>query len=216
MTGLPDDFTDTAGFRRARAEPDTDRHWRSRLAWAGRQPSITGARVLLRPPRICDWQAWAALRRQSRDFLSPWEPLWSRDHLSKAAFRRRLRHYRHNDTVCPFLIFRRPDNKLLGGVTLSNIRHGVSLSCALGYWIGAPYARQGYMGEAMGVVLAHAFGELGLHRVEAACLPNNEASRRLLEKCGFHQEGIAREYLRINGRWQDHVLFALLASDPRP
>ncbi len=218
MSGSRADFTDAAGRQQARTDPEarTGSRWRLRLARAGVGPVIAGDRVFLRPPRLGDWRAWVALRRQSRDFLAPWEPVWSRDHLSKAAFRRRLHHYRHNETVRAFLIFRHEDDALLGGVTLSNIRFGVSKSCSLGYWIGAPYARQGYMSEALDLVLNHAFLSLGLHRIEAACLPANEASRRLLDKCGFRQEGLAREYLKINGRWQDHLLFALLKSDPRP
>ena len=87
---------------------------------------------------------------------------------------------------------------------------------SLGYWTGAPYARQGYMTEAVACVLDHAFGRLNLHRVEAACLPHNDASRGLLLKCGFKEEGLGRGYLKIDGRWRDHLLFAILRDDPRP
>jgi ribosomal-protein-alanine N-acetyltransferase len=112
-----------------------------------------------------------------------------------------------------FLIFRAADDALLGGITLSNLRRGVSQTATLGYWIGAAHARQGYVTEALWATLEYAFQRLGLHRVEAACLADNEASRRLLLKSGFQEEGYAREYLRINGSWQDHQLFAILRGE---
>jgi ribosomal-protein-alanine N-acetyltransferase len=173
-------------------------------------------RVTLRPPSQRDWRVWAELRTESREFLTPWEPTWSYDALTRGAFRRRLRAYRNESregTSYSFLVFRNDDDALLGGVTLSNLRRGVAQSASLGYWIGARHSRQGYMTEALTAVLKFAFSELGLHRVEAACLPNNAASKGLLLKCGFREEGYAREYLRIDGRWQDHLLFAVLRED---
>ncbi len=121
-----------------------------------------------------------------------------------------------HDTGYAFLIFRHEDGRLVGGVSMSNIRRGVAQSASLGYWMGAPFARHGYMTEALEAVLDFGFNSLGLHRIEAACLPSNQASRGLLAKVGFREEGYAREYLRINGVWQDHVLFAILRTDARP
>ncbi|HEY5598974.1 MAG TPA: GNAT family protein, partial [Kiloniellales bacterium] len=168
------------------------------------------------PPVQRDWREWAALRAESREFLVPWEPTWPYDALTRGAFRRRLKIYKseaRQGSSFSFLVFRRADDVLLGGVTLSNLRRGVAQAGSLGYWIGESYARQGYMTEALAAVLNFAFVRLGLHRVEAACLPDNLASRALLLKCGFAEEGYAREYLRINGRWQDHLLFAILRRD---
>ncbi len=165
-----------------------------------------------------DWREWTELRAASREFLEPWEPTWPEDALTRSAFRRRLRRQVRDgdeDRGYAFFVLQRQDDSLIGGVTLSNIQRGVSQSCNLGYWIGAAYARQGYMTEALNCVLSHCFGSLGLHRVEAACLPHNEASKRLLGRCGFNREGYAHEYLRIDGAWQDHLLFALLAPDHR-
>ncbi len=179
---------------------------------------VEQARIYLRAPRQRDWKSWAAVREQSRRFLVSWEPTWSNDALSRAAFRRRIRVYNQElrqGTSYSFLIFRREDHALLGGVTLSNIRRGVAQSGSLGYWIGQPFTRQGYMTEALNGTIGFAFDELGLHRIEAACLPSNHASRAVLEKVGFAEEGFAREYLRINGTWQDHRLFAMLKNDPR-
>ncbi|MEE8500916.1 MAG: GNAT family protein [Kiloniellales bacterium] len=178
--------------------------------------NLEGDRVYLQLPVQRNWDAWAALRAESRDFLAPWEPPWAYDSLTRGAYRRRLKTYKsemRQGLTYSFLIFRRIDDALLGGITLSNLRRGVAQSATLGYWIGAAHSRQGYMTEALAAVLEFAFSRLELHRVEAACLPANEASRRLLLKSGFREEGYAREYLRINGRWQDHQLYAMLRSE---
>jgi [ribosomal protein S5]-alanine N-acetyltransferase len=182
----------------------------------GQQPVIRGEGVYLRYPRVADFLAWAKLRGESSAFLTPWEPSWSSDELSKGAFRRRLRRYQREarmDSAYAFLVFRQMDNTLVGGCTLSNVRRGVTQCCALGYWIGERFSRQGHMFDAVRALIPFIFRTLGLHRIEAACLPDNEASRNLLVKAGFRQEGLARRYLLINGEWQDHVLFALLADE---
>lgn len=179
---------------------------------------LTGPRVLLRPPETRDGRAWVTLRRASEEFLRPWEPTWPPDGSSIAAFHRR-RHQAKDEWRAEsgygFLIFGRENNELLGGITLSNVRLGVARTGSLGYWAGAPHARKGYMTEAVRCVLDYSFGQLQLHRVEAACLPDNQASRGLLLKCGFHEEGLARQYLKINGRWCDHITFGILENDPR-
>ena len=180
---------------------------------------LEGRRLYLHPPRYRDWRGWADLRSRSRDFLVPWEPTWLPDALSRATYRRRLRHMAlewRDDTGYSFLIFRHEDDAILGGATLSQVRRGVAQTASLGYWIGAPYARQGYMTEALLCLLPFVFDRLGLHRLEAACLPHNESSRELLAKIGFREEGYARGYLRINGTWQDHVLYALVRDDAWP
>lgn len=182
----------------------------------GQQPVINGDGVYLRYPRVADFAAWTRLRSESRTFLAPWEPAWATDELSKGAFRRRLKRYQREareDSAYAFFVFRSTDNALLGGCTLSNVRRGVTQCCALGYWIGERFARQGYMSDAVRALIPFIFRTLGLHRIEAACLPSNEPSRSLLAKAGFCQEGVARRYLQINGDWQDHLLFALLSDD---
>jgi len=181
-------------------------------------PSIFGGTVSLRAPHPNDYQAWAELRAASRAFLTPWEPTWSRDDLTRAAFRRRLKQYARDmrdDMAYPFFIFRTDDDTLLGGVTVSHVRRGVAQSCAIGYWIGRSHIGCGHMTAALNALIPYVFDTLNLHRIEAACLPHNDASMRVLEKCGFQREGYARRYLRINGAWSDHVLFALLAEDVR-
>jgi ribosomal-protein-alanine N-acetyltransferase len=182
-------------------------------------PAIAGNGVILRMPQMSDFPAWAQLRAVSRNFLTVWEPIWPDDDLTRSAFRRRIRRYiedQRNDQAYPFFIFRANDNVLVGGLTLANIRRGVAQCGTIGYWVGAPHARRGYMTAAVRTVVSFSFGTLRLHRLEAACIPTNTASMRLLEKTGFIREGYAREYLCINGIWQDHLLYARLRNDPGP
>jgi len=184
----------------------------------GQQPVIRGEGVYLRYPRMADFLPWSRVRGDSRAFLTPWEPVWATDELTRGAFRRRLKRYaretRH-DTAYAFFVFREEDDALLGGCTLSNVRRGVTQCCALGYWVGERFARQGYMHDAVKALIPFIFRTLGLHRIEAACLPSNGPSRSLLAKAGFREEGLAKRYLMINGEWQDHVLFALLADEAK-
>ncbi len=181
-------------------------------------PVIQAEGVLLRTPQMSDYPDWAELRAQSRDFLTPWEPLWAADELSRSSFRRRVRHYLRDlreDMGYALFVFAADGGDLVGGLTLCNVRRGVTQACTLGYWIGEPYARQGYMTAAVRAVIPFVFDSLELHRLEAACLPANTASVKLLERTGFTHEGLARRYLKINGVWQDHLLYALLEADPR-
>ena len=178
-------------------------------------PSIVGEGVTLRMPQMTDFADWAALRELSREFLTPWEPTWPADDLSRGAFRRRLRRYAEDlraDQGYAFLIIRSADDVLIGGLTLANIRRGVAQAGSIGYWMGLPFVRHGYMTAAVRAVIPFVFGTLRLHRLEAACIPTNVASIRLLEKTGFVREGYAREYLCINGIWQDHLLYARLKA----
>jgi ribosomal-protein-alanine N-acetyltransferase len=182
-------------------------------------PNIEGKRVRLRYPLAGDYEAWAELRETSRAFLTPWEPTWPFDDLTRAAFRRRVRRYQREvreDRAYAFFVFASDTDELVGGCTLSNIRRGVSQCCSLGYWVGERHARKGYLGDAVSALVPFVFETLGMHRLEAACLPSNEPSKHLLARCGFAQEGIARRFLRINGSWRDHLLFAILDDDPRP
>ena len=182
----------------------------------GQQPVIRGEGIYMRYPRAVDYIAWAKLRGESRDFLMPWEPAWADDELTRGAFRRRIKRYQKEtrlDSAYVFFVLRQSDDALLGGCTLSNVRRGVTQCCTLGYWVGARFARQGYMTAAVKALIPFIFKTLGLHRIEAACLTDNEASKNLLACTGFVQEGLARRYLLINGEWADHLLFAQLKED---
>ena len=182
-------------------------------------PPVNGDGVVLKTPQMGDYAQWAQLREASRDFLTPWEPTWPADDLTRASFRQRMRRYAEDmrtDQAYPFFMFRKEDNALIGALALANVRRGVAQAASLGYWAGAPHARRGYMTAAVRALLPVAFDLLRLHRVEAACIPTNVASVRLLERTGFHREGYARAYLCINGMWQDHLLYAQLRTDPKP
>lgn len=182
----------------------------------GQQPVIRGTGLYLRYPRMADYLAWARLRAESREFLTPWEPVWADDELTRGAFRRRIKRYQKEtrlDSAYVFFVLRESDDALIGGCTLSNVRRGVTQCCTLGYWMGEKFARQGYMTNALKTLIPFVFRTLGLHRIEAACLTDNEASKSLLARVGFRQEGLARRYLLINGTWADHLLFALLKEE---
>ncbi|MDX2484930.1 MAG: GNAT family protein [Pseudodonghicola sp.] len=185
---------------------------------AKRKLRIETERLTLRPPTHSDFRPWSALRLESRDYLTRWEPSWAVDHLSRKAFTNRVYWAQRsvsNGSALPLFLIRRDDNALLGAITLDNIRRGPAQSGVLGYWTGAAFARQGYMREAIGAVVHHAYAQLDLSRLEAACLPENAASRGLLESAGFKYEGVAQSYLQIDGRWRTHVLYAALRSDRR-
>lgn len=178
---------------------------------SGTLPVLADDAVSLRLPTVSDYAAWVSERSESRAFLKPWEPTWSTEDLTRTSFKRRVRRVQREaaeQNGFAFLIFRRDDDALLGGITLSNVRRGVAQSCSLGYWMSVRHAGRGYMRRAVELVLEFAFGELRLHRVEAACIPGNGRSLGLLEKAGFVREGYARRYLLIDGRWQDHVLLS--------
>ena len=183
-----------------------------------RKVRIETERLRLRPPVHSDFRAWTTLRQVSEAHLKPWEPSWADDHLSRKAFTNRVYWAQRsisNGTALPLFLIRRSDDSLLGAVTLDNVRRGPSQCGTLGYWTGAAHARQGYMREAIKAVVHYAFSDLDLSRIEAACLPENAASRGLLESSGFKYEGVAQSYLQIDGRWRTHVLYAALRMDRR-
>ncbi|MEM9577103.1 MAG: GNAT family protein [Pseudomonadota bacterium] len=183
-----------------------------------RKLRIETERMTLRPPVHSDFRAWSHLRAQSRDYLTPWEPNWADDHLSRKAFTNRVYWAQRSvsgGTALPLFLIRRRDEQLMGAITLDNIRRGPAQAGTLGYWTGEPFARQGYMREAIKALVHHAFTRIDLSRIEAACLPENTASRGLLETSGFKYEGVAQSYLQIDGRWRTHVLYAALRSDRR-
>lgn len=181
------------------------------ISGATADPVTRGKTVQLRFPHASDYAAWARLRAASSEFLQPWEPRWPSDDLSRDSYRKRLKRYNQEikaQTGFPFFIERRSDKTLLGGISLGHVRRGVSQSGQIGYWIGKDFAGQGHMREGLELLCNFAFSSLNLHRLEAACVPSNERSIGLLEKAGFEREGHLRSYLKINGNWQDHILYS--------
>ncbi|WP_394706131.1 GNAT family N-acetyltransferase [uncultured Cohaesibacter sp.] len=179
-------------------------------------PRLCNDHVYLRYPHKTDFDQWVHLRAASAGFLRPWEPIWPHDDLSLEGFSRRLEQYgrdRRSGRALPYLIFRKSDRELIGGVNVSNIRRGICQTATIGYWMGVDYANQGHMRRALALLLPYLFDCQGLHRVEAACLPINYPSIAVLKRQGFQLEGRARSYLCINGKWEDHLLFAALRAD---
>ena len=177
---------------------------------------LTGERVFLRPPKRRDALKWQKLRMSSKSFLVPWEPSWDASSCTRRAY---LRYFKNSnylanmDRAYSFLIFKTDDKTLLGGINIGNVRRGVSQSASLGYWIGEKYSRNGYMKEALKILIPSLFVDLRLNRIEAATLEENIASKNLLKKIGFKKEGVLRKYLKINGTWRDHILYGLLEND---
>ena len=177
---------------------------------------LTGERVFLRPPKRRDALKWQKLRMSSKSFLVPWEPSWDASSCTRRAY---LRYFKNSnylanmDRAYSFLIFKTDDKTLLGGINIGNVRRGVSQSASLGYWIGEKHSRNGYMKEALKLLIPSLFVDLRLNRIEAVTLEENIASKNLLKKIGFKKEGVLRKYLKINGTWRDHILYGLLEND---
>jgi ribosomal-protein-alanine N-acetyltransferase len=179
---------------------------------------LRGERLSLRLPDMGDFSEWRTVRQDSTAFLAPWEPVRDADYLGRPAFRNRVywaRRGMEDGRSFAFLIFHAETRQLVGGITLDNVRRGPAMAGSIGYWMSQNHTRQGYMTEAVGLVVNYAFSHLGLSRIEAACLPENQASRAVLERSGFKYEGVAQSYLQIAGRWRNHVLYANLRRDRR-
>lgn len=175
---------------------------------------ISGDNIYLRMAEKSDYKQWREIRQSNQNFLQPFEPIWGRDALSKQHFYARVRNDRHGaitDNKYAFFIFKKTDDQLIGGINMNNIQRGVFQCCALGYWLGQVENSKGYMSEAVQIISQQCFEKWGFNRIQAATLIHNKASIRVLEKNGFEREGQARRYLKINGSWQDHVLFAKIA-----
>ncbi len=176
-------------------------------------PVLSDGNILMRAPQGRDFRNWAAARAESRNFLQRWEPRWAPDELSLRAWRGRVVHAqreRRQGSGHNFLIFPVDQSVVFGGISVFNIRRGVSRSGQIGYWMSVDHAGKGHMSAALTLLVDYAFGELKLHRIEAACIPGNERSIRLLENAGFQREGLLKSYLQIDGKWQDHFLYALI------
>lgn len=168
----------------------------------------TGPTLLIRSPDPAAADPFTTLARASRRFHTGWiAPARSRDEY--AAYLERNR----GEDFEAFMLIRRYDGTVVGAVNLSQIFRRGFQSAYLGYWIGAPYARRGYMREGLALVLDHAFGPIGLHRLEANIQPENVASKCLIECLGFRLEGYSPRYLKVSGRWRDHERWAILREE---
>ncbi len=179
---------------------------------------LRGKRVVLRPLRPDDFDAWADVRRRSRDWLEPWEPLpevGSPDPVTdRDAFTARCGSWdrqRHLDAAYGYGVFL--DGGFIGEVSLGTVHRGPFQTAFVGYWIDEPLAGRGLTPEAVALLVDHAFGHLKLHRVEAAVVPRNSASIRVVEKLGMRYEGVAKRFLQIRGVWEDHARYALTVEE---
>jgi len=178
--------------------------------------NLPGGKLQLRAPVPGNYTGWKKVRESSQSFLKPWEPKWPQDDLTRVGFRRRLKRYaweREQKVGETYFLIRMEDNLPIGGISISNIRYGVARTCSIGYWMGEKYAAKGYMGISVIALCDHIFDNLNLHRIEAACLPDNHRSSGLLKSAGFFHEGLLREYLEIDGKRRDHLLYSLLKQD---
>jgi ribosomal-protein-alanine N-acetyltransferase len=185
----------------------------------GRETSLVGPRVMLRALDAADHEAWRTIRIGSRDWLEPWEPLpepGSPDPVTdREAFRARCgawERQRQFDTAYGFGLFLH-DGTLIGEISLGSVLRGPFQSCFIGYWISADHAGRGYVPEGVVLIIRFGFAELGLHRMEAAIVPRNEKSRRVVEKLGLRDEGTASRFLQIQGVWEDHVRYAITREE---
>lgn len=182
--------------------------WPAHLAWGP---------VELSPLRRRDAGEWTRVRLANEDWLSPWEPSapmgWRARHTPAAyrAMRRAAARRARAGSALPFAI--RVEGRFAGQVTIDNIVRGAMRSGHLGYWIDRSVAGRGMASLAVALVCDHAFGSVGLHRLQADIRPENRPSQALVERLGFHQEGLLRRYLDIDGDWRDHLTYSLLAED---
>jgi ribosomal-protein-alanine N-acetyltransferase len=177
------------------------------------KPKLEGFRVLVTPPDYDDYDKWARTRLKNQKFLVPYEPKWPENCLSEDFFIRRLQKQEKNrkaGTGAYFLIHHKAGGDIIGGINLNDIKLGAVRHATLGYWLAQEYQGQGYMREAARLVIDFAFQVIKLKRLNAASLPDNDRSIKLLLALGFEEEGYAKKYLQINGQWRDHRLFGLV------
>lgn len=180
--------------------------------------TLHGRRVVLRPLVASDFDQWREVRRRCADWLTAWEPRPSPGqpdtvedrHAFSSRCSVRLREIQLG-TGFGFGVF--IDSVFRGEVNLNTIHRGARQNAYVGYWIDEAAAGRGYMPEAVVVVLRFAFQQLGLHRVQIAIVPRNAASRRVVEKLGLRDEGLALRYLQINGVWEDHIRYAITLEE---
>jgi [ribosomal protein S5]-alanine N-acetyltransferase len=167
-------------------------------------PLVEGSRVFLRHPRKSDTEEFTRLVIASRRFLHPWATPAS----TPETYARYLQYCRRK-SVCACLVCRTENFRIMGVCNLSQIFLGNLKSANLGYWIGARFAGQGYMTEAVDLALSYAFENLMLHRIEAHIQPGNANSKALVARIGFRMEGFSPRYLKVAGRWRDHERWAI-------
>ncbi len=190
--------------------------WPRRSQTAAQDVKLQTQNLFLRRAWHTDYEDWAQVRAANRAFLEEYEPTWPKDCLSESSFHRRVERLADDvrfDRAYSFLIFENTELELIGGINLNNVSRGAAQFASLGYWLAQKWQGKGLMNQAARAVLAHAFTDLRLERVNAATLVHNEKSRAMLQRLGFAEEGFAKAYIQIAGKRQDHVLYGLNAED---
>jgi ribosomal-protein-alanine N-acetyltransferase len=181
------------------------------------EPSLLGAPVALRPVKVRDSRAWRDSRVRNAAWLRPWEPTNPETPLYRSsvgpyvAMARTMRREARQGLALPWVVMY--DGEFVGQLTVGSIMWGSARSAQVGYWIDEAVAGKGIIPTALAMAIDHCFFVVGLHRVEASIRPENIASRRVVEKLGFREEGLRRRYLHIDGAWRDHLCYALTIED---
>ena len=177
-------------------------------------------RLLLRTARPEDLDAIVSFTRINRQFFAPFEPQSKEDYFTEAFWQERVRDYQENianDYSYHIFVFRREGHQeVIGKINFSNIVRGAMQGCHLGYALGEKQQGHGYMHEALSSAIGHMFTERNMHRIMANYMPENIRSENVLNKLGFQREGLAKDYLRLNGKWRDHILTSLVNPNWRP
>jgi ribosomal-protein-alanine N-acetyltransferase len=182
--------------------------------------SLAEGLIGLRPHRIRDAAAWSEVRVVNRDWLEQWEPTrpmrWEDQHAVSEfpALLRMLRRAARAGQMLPWVVTY--EGAFVGQLTIGNVVHGAARSAYAGYWIDQRVAGRGIMPTALAMAVDHCFGEVGLHRMEVNIRPENTASRRVVEKLGFREEGFHPRFLHIDGAWRDHIGYAITVEDVMP
>lgn len=181
------------------------------------EPSLLERPVMLHPVRVRDARAWRDSRVRNADWLRPWEPTNPETPLYRSsvgpyvAMARTMRREARQGQALPWTVVY--GGQFAGQLTVGSILWGSARSGQVGYWIDERFAGRGVTPTALAMAIDHCFFVVGLHRIEASIRPENQASRRVVEKLGFHEEGLRRRYLHINGAWRDHLCYAITIED---
>ena len=181
------------------------------------EPSLLSWPVTLRPLTARDAKPWREARVRNAEWLRPWEPTNPETPLYQTslgpyiAMVRTMRKEARHGVTMPWVVL--VDGRFAGQVTVGNIVWGSARTASVGYWVDELYAGRGVIPTALAMAIDHCFMVVGLHRIEATIRPENRASRRVVEKLGFHEEGIRRRSLHVDGAWRDHVCYAITAED---
>ena len=181
------------------------------------EPDLLDAPVVLRPVRVSDARAWREIRVRNASWLRPWEPSNPETPLHRSSIGpyvsmvRTMRREARQGQALPWVV--NYGGRFVGQLTVGSIVWGSSRSGQIGYWIDESYAGHGITPTAVAMAVDHCFRVVGMHRLEASIRPENAASRRVVEKLGFREEGVRVRQLHINGLWRDHICYAITAEE---